>query len=470
MTKTLRILFALVLIPIGASAQWQFQSVFPDTSGGKASPINNSAHGIAVDSEGKVWVGPYYSSALPFSYPEGIVSTTATRNFVRVYNADGTEASFSPIYQVSTGDSTLRFAPITGLANDADGNVYVSVDGYRTPTAPTDSTRNDGGTWRSDRAFVYKFAANGSLLRVYDVTNIRVAATATVPARAQTPNRVGVTTDGNIVVAFVFGGSPIVVYDGQTGDVITTVTTNKRGFSRSFAITPDGNRLFSPNSGDGGMIDEWVSDSGVFGEYTRDTTRALGLGMQAGALIYYPGDILYASASGIGNNPDALAPWNSVRTYGFSIASGNVVDSLTWNYGAATAFAIPRSMALGADGLTMYMGTFSTGVPAVQKFTRSTVASIDRDNVRADGFALSQNYPNPFNPSTSISFVLPESGVATLKVYDMLGREVATLANGVFAQGEHSVRFEAGNLSSGVYLYELRSGNTRITNKMTLMK
>jgi hypothetical protein len=280
-----------------------------------------------------------------------------------------------------------------------------------------------------------------------------------------------VTTDGNIAVSFVFGGSPIKIYDGSTGAVITTVTASKRGFSRSFAISPDGNRLFSPNSGDGGMIDEWVSPDGVFGEYKRDSTRALGLGMQAGAVVYYPGGILYASAAGIGNNPDALAPWNSTRTYGLSVNSGRAVDSLRWQYAeGATAFVIPRSMAVSADGLTMYLGTFSVGVPAVQKFTRSAVTSVENDNVRADGFALSQNYPNPFNPSTSISYTLPEAGMTTLKVYDMLGREVAVLVNGVVSQGTHSVMFNAANLGSGVYLYELRSGNTRITNKMTLMK
>jgi sugar lactone lactonase YvrE len=470
MTKTLRILFAFLLIPVGASAQWQFQSVFPDTSGGKASPITNTAHGIAVDGEGKVWVGPYNSSLVPFTYPSGIVSTTARRNMVRVYNSDGTEAAFSPLYWSNVGDSLLKFAPITGLTSDASGNVYIASHGYRLASAPTDSTRDDGGIWRSDRAFIHKYAPNGTLIKVFDVTEVRVAATATALQVAHAPNSPGVTTDGNIAVSYVFGGSPIKIFDGTTGDVITTVTASKRGFSRSFAISPDGNRLFSPNSGDGGMIDEWVSPDGVFGEYKRDSTRTLGLGMQSGAVVYYPGGILYATAAGIGNNPDAQAPWNSTRTYGLSVNSGQKVDSLRWEYGTATAFAIPRSIAISADGLTMYLGTFSTGIPAVQKFTRTSQTSVERDNQRTDGFALSQNYPNPFNPSTSISYTLPEAGMTTLKVYDMLGREVATLVNGVVSQGSHTVTFNAENLGSGVYMYELRSGNTRITNKMTLMK
>jgi hypothetical protein len=100
MTKTLRILFAFMLIPIGASAQWQFQSVFPDTSGGKASPITNTAHGIAVDGEGKVWVGPYNSSLVPFTYPSvsWLVSSGSSLNtsWFRPHRGSRTRFTFGP--------------------------------------------------------------------------------------------------------------------------------------------------------------------------------------------------------------------------------------------------------------------------------------------------------------------------------------------------------------------------------------
>ena len=86
------------------------------------------------------------------------------------------------------------------------------------------------------------------------------------------------------------------------------------------------------------------------------------------------------------------------------------------------------------------------------------------------GFALDQNYPNPFNPSTMISFSLPHSAYASLKVFDMLGREVATLVNGFTAAGSHEVQFNATNLASGVYLYKLTSGDFTQTMKMMLVK
>lgn len=85
--------------------------------------------------------------------------------------------------------------------------------------------------------------------------------------------------------------------------------------------------------------------------------------------------------------------------------------------------------------------------------------------------ALNQNYPNPFNPTTQISFSLPSSQKVTLKVYDMLGREVATIANReTFSAGMNTVNFDASNLSSGIYIYRLNSGDVAITRKMTLIK
>ncbi len=85
-------------------------------------------------------------------------------------------------------------------------------------------------------------------------------------------------------------------------------------------------------------------------------------------------------------------------------------------------------------------------------------------------FTLYQNYPNPFNPSTKIAFSLPRSAVASLKVYDMLGREAATIVNGYTTSGTHEVQFDATNLASGVYIYKLTSGSFTELKKMMLLK
>ena len=85
-------------------------------------------------------------------------------------------------------------------------------------------------------------------------------------------------------------------------------------------------------------------------------------------------------------------------------------------------------------------------------------------------FYLSQNYPNPFNPATVITYSLPRSGYVSLKVYNSVGEEIATLVNNINEAGSHKIEFDASRLSSGVYYYSLESGNFSQTNKMILMK
>ncbi|MGD0591693.1 MAG: T9SS type A sorting domain-containing protein [Bacteroidota bacterium] len=85
-------------------------------------------------------------------------------------------------------------------------------------------------------------------------------------------------------------------------------------------------------------------------------------------------------------------------------------------------------------------------------------------------FILAQNYPNPFNPSTTIKFQIPSKGFVTLKIYDIIGREVATLVNGFQEAGNYTVQWSAANLSSGVYWYRLTAGTFVQTNKMLLLK
>ena len=85
-------------------------------------------------------------------------------------------------------------------------------------------------------------------------------------------------------------------------------------------------------------------------------------------------------------------------------------------------------------------------------------------------FSLSQNYPNPFNPSSTIQFQIPNSSFVNLKVYDVLGNEVATILNEAKLAGSHTVEFDASQLSSGIYYYQLKTGDFVQTKKMTLIK
>lgn len=99
--------------------------------------------------------------------------------------------------------------------------------------------------------------------------------------------------------------------------------------------------------------------------------------------------------------------------------------------------------------------------------------SIERDVTDSEapsGIVLEQNYPNPFNPTTAIRFTLDVGRSTSLKVYDMLGREVAVLVNDVMPAGTHSVEFDASNLASGVYVYRLTVDGETFTKRMTVLK
>lgn len=92
------------------------------------------------------------------------------------------------------------------------------------------------------------------------------------------------------------------------------------------------------------------------------------------------------------------------------------------------------------------------------------------DNTIPSEFSLKQNYPNPFNPSTKIEFLIAEESFVDVKVYDILGKEVATLVNETRSAGNYSVKFNANGLSSGIYFYQLTTDKFTATKKFTLLK
>jgi hypothetical protein len=104
----------------------------------------------------------------------------------------------------------------------------------------------------------------------------------------------------------------------------------------------------------------------------------------------------------------------------------------------------------------------------VDTFTVTTVNNIYQ-NILSD-YKLFNNYPNPFNPKTTISYLIPADGFVTLRVYDVLGKEVATLVNGQKPSGRYNVQFDGSNLSSGIYFYKISAGDYSATKKLILMK
>ena len=109
------------------------------------------------------------------------------------------------------------------------------------------------------------------------------------------------------------------------------------------------------------------------------------------------------------------------------------------------------------------------GLPAEATVTLPGIVSSESEELPAE-VTLSTNYPNPFNPETTIRYALPQAGQVRLVVYDLLGHEVAVLVDQSRPAGNHTVRFGAGNLSSGLYVYRLQAQDKTIVRTMMLVK
>jgi hypothetical protein len=126
-------------------------------------------------------------------------------------------------------------------------------------------------------------------------------------------------------------------------------------------------------------------------------------------------------------------------------------------------------LAQGADTVQMEMwwGWMAVDYLAVP---RSVVTSVENPPSMPVNFSLAQNYPNPFNPTTNIKYSLMHSGLVKLIVYDILGRQIATLVNERQNAGTYDVPFNASALTSGVYFYRITAGSFSQTRKMVVLK
>jgi hypothetical protein len=161
------------------------------------------------------------------------------------------------------------------------------------------------------------------------------------------------------------------------------------------------------------------------------------------------------------NTPDATL-WNN----GFDF------DRRGWQYFNDTldcAYSTGSAAYTAADG-AYPVGDLNWFPSRYAAWLNDPVSSVRFGNGIPASFELAQNYPNPFNPATTITYAVPREAKVKLEVFDLLGRRVATLVDGLQEVGTHSVSFGGSGLASGVYLYRLSAPDQMITKKMVLMK
>ena len=270
-------------------------------------------------------------------------------------------------------------------------------------------------------------------------------------------------------------GSPNAVYlSGDNGATWTSVSTGLPSTSYIPSLAIIGSNLFAA-TGTGVYLstNDGTNWSQVNNGLTGTIVRSLAV----------KGTELFAgTASGVFRTSNNGTNWTAT-TLTHNMTSLCVVDTNlfagTWAEGAyymVNSNSTFKSMGLpsvyvtgfAADNGVLYASTQSNTV------WKRTIAEIltgvyDGKQVPVE-FNLSQNYPNPFNPTTTINYSVSKSNTVTLKVYNVMGKEVETLVNEQKGVGNYEVKFDASKLASGVYFYQLKSGDLVSTNKLVLLK
>lgn len=157
------------------------------------------------------------------------------------------------------------------------------------------------------------------------------------------------------------------------------------------------------------------------------------------------------------------------------VVPGDTITFLSWIYPKPAPTFQSNFTFKKNVGLTRYLynaGTVDAWSRCEHFLLNSVITSVAQDLglQQAASFYLFQNYPNPFNPTTTIEYFTPVYAPVTLKVFDLLGQEIATLVDEIAAPGYKSIRLNASNLTSGLYFYQLRFGSFVVTRKALLVK
>jgi len=145
--------------------------------------------------------------------------------------------------------------------------------------------------------------------------------------------------------------------------------------------------------------------------------------------------------------------------------NGNQSEFIDYSIGGLHNEAHTAEYRIRAKDVNNHFSDYSSSVSInFSKFNKTNNGLVKYD------FELDQNYPNPFNPSTTINYTIKTAGQVTLKVYDMLGTEVASLVNARKEPGNYSVAFNATNIPSGIYVYRLTADKFVETKKLILLK
>ena len=385
-------------------------------------------------------------------------STTGMGGIIYAINNDGTSLSGWP----KTVDNWI-YAPVSIADVNGDNQYDIVVAEYGSSASPA--------------FYLYAFNLDGSVVTNWPIGPIDGVAAQAVFADFDDDGQLEVLLDRNAqdgdfgsYVAFNFDGTPVT------------------GFPLQVAKTSSFNQPILTDLNNDGTLDMFGGSFEYLGGYQLNN-YAWNTGVPVdNASVFNPVYQYNAQHDGVFVDPTIIVP---VELASFS--SEIVSDKVKLSWSTATEvnnafFELYRNniklAVIEGSGTTTerkyYTYVDENTVNGLYEYklyqqdydgSRKKVGTIEVNlNSEPVKFELSQNYPNPFNPATTISYSLPEGSFVSLKVYDVMGNEITTLVNKKQQSGKHQVHFDATNLATGLYLYQLQTDNIILTRKMMLLK
>lgn len=466
--RQLLLLAGLCALPaLTASAQthrWNFDGVFPDTAGvtgaARTSQLKAMAanHGIAVDGEGKVWLLPN-TAANGDSVFVPALGVKRIANAIYIFNADGTPASFSPLLMATFPDGSRD-----------------TLGGY--------TTRNATGAtiWDTKSGRGLAVDGNGDVIatmfnNVYRLNHRTGAgmnkALGTVVAATASNGLSGpaVSANGSVFISGVFPGDPVAMLNPDF-TFKENVQTNDLGFQRAMLSARSGDTLFVPYY-DKKVILRYIRPDEFSGFSAPDT---LFRGYATESMAWQPGTGWLWLSAGSPNDKNTVDNINDNMWYAFDARTLSPLlppvplDSVKWARPATQGR--PRAIAFSRDGQMMYLGQFSNvGEPiSVHRYKKVIGSAADDSRWIPADLSIESVSPNPMRGVVRVRFTLHATVDVSMRVYDLLGREVLTLVEGSRAQGANDVTFDASSLAAGSYLVRMQADGYTLSQRVTVVR
>ncbi len=415
--------------------------------------VDGSVYALAFDGQGNVYVGGSFGAVGGVS--TGVNNIARYNIATNAWSALGTAAQNGVDYSVNALaiDGSGRVV-VGGFFTQAGGFASTYIARYFPPATQTVSADGLFNFLPTGVSIFFTGVSGTGTCTVarYDAPASNVSFTGTPPANTS-QYRFVITASG-----FTFTQAELRFNRTQIPNAGITNASTVRVYRRA---TP-GTGAFSilPNAFNASAPDEVRATTTAFSEFilgSDDNQLPVELTEFTGRKSEQGVELAWRTASELNNSGFEVerksngADWN---TLGFVRGNGTTTE--------AQSYSFLDRMASGKVQYRLKQIDFDG------QFEYSNVIEVDAGLPKV--FALEQNYPNPFNPTTVISYQLPVAGNVSLKLYDVLGKEVMTLVNGRQEAGAYNFNFNASSLSSGVYFYRLQSGNFVQTKKMMLVK